>query len=305
MQTLASFVMRGRSQAVMVATVLAMLSLLIPPVSILSSSVVALVTLRKGQNEGLVLLLLAAAACGALAQIILGQLVPVVGFVLLMWLPVWLLAWLLRTGRSLALALQAALILGLLLIAGQFLQDQDPVTTWRELLEPFVRSLVESQIVAEGQQQDLLATMAHWMPGLVAAGFFLQSLLALFVARWWQAVLYNPGGFQREFHHLRMHRAVAVITLGVMLLRWLGVVGGFWDYAAILLLAAWFLQGLALAHGALHLMGAKTGWLVGLYLLLVFALPHAVLALASAGFADGWIDFRARLRAGKPPEQTG
>ena len=183
--------------------------------------------------------------------------------------------------------------------------DQDPVATWRDLLEPIVQSLVDSQLLDQAQQQGLLETMAHWMPGMVAAGFFLQSSVALFLARWWQAVLYNPGGFQTEFHRLRMHRAVAVITLGILLLRPLGVVGGFWDYTAMLLLAAWFLQGLALAHGVLHLVDAKIGWLVGLYLLLLFAMPHTVMALAAAGFADGWIDFRARLRAGKPPKETG
>jgi len=305
MQTLASFVMRGRSQAVMLATVLAMLSLLIPPVSILSSSVVGLVALRKGPNEGLLLLVLASAACGVMSQIILGQLLPVFGFVLLMWLPIWLLAWLLRNGRSLTLAVQGALIIGLLVIAAQFLQDQDPVATWRELLGPFIQSLVESQLVEQAQQQSLLETMAHWMPGMVATGFFMQSLLALFLARWWQAVLYNPGGFRVEFCQLRMHRAVAAVTLGILLLRLLDIDGGFWDYFAMLLLAAWFLQGLALAHGVVHLLGAKTGWLVGLYLLLLFAMPHTVTALAAAGFADGWIDFRARLRAGKPPEETG
>jgi hypothetical protein len=305
MQTLASFVMRGRSQAVMIATVLAMLSLLMPPISILSSAVVTLVTLRKGPNEGLLLLILAAAACGILAQISLGQMVPVVGFVLLMWLPVWFLAWLLRSGRSLALALQGALVLGLLLIGGQFLQDQDPIGTWTELLGPFIQSLVDSQLIEQAQQQNLLETMAHWMPGMVATGFFLQSLLALFLARWWQATLYNPGGFRAEFHQLRMHRAVAILTLGVLLLRLLGVGGVFWDYAAMLLLAAWFIQGLALAHGVRYLLGAKSGWLIGLYLLLLFAMPHTMMALAAAGFADGWLNFRARLQAGNPPERTG
>ena len=67
MQLLASFAMRGRSQAVMLVTVLAMLSLLFPPLSILSSSVVALVTLRKGATESGLVLALAGLACGLLA----------------------------------------------------------------------------------------------------------------------------------------------------------------------------------------------------------------------------------------------
>ena len=34
----------------------------------------------------------------------------------------------------------------------------------------------------------------------VVAAEALTILSALFIARWWQAMLYNPGGFQQEFH---------------------------------------------------------------------------------------------------------
>ena len=56
MRFLASMAMRGRSQAVMAATVLAILALPLPPLSILSAAVVALVTLRRGIREGLLIL---------------------------------------------------------------------------------------------------------------------------------------------------------------------------------------------------------------------------------------------------------
>ena len=50
---LASYIMRGRLQAMIVASTLALLSLIIPPVSVVSSATVALVTLRRGAVEGL------------------------------------------------------------------------------------------------------------------------------------------------------------------------------------------------------------------------------------------------------------
>ena len=298
MQLLASFAMRGRSQSVMLTTVLAMLSLLLPPLNILSSSVVALVTLRNGPAEGGLVLVLAGVASGLLAWLTLGQILPMAGFLLLMWLPVWLLSLLLRNSRSLALALVGALGLGLLVIAVQFMQTQDLAAAWRELLEPFAQSLTEAQLIDAAQQEELLGVMAYWMPGVTAAGYFLQSMLALLLARWWQAVLYNPGGFRSEFHSLRMHRAVAAITLLVLLLgMFLGVgESGFWDYLVMLLLAGWFLQGLAVVHGIVGKVGASVGWLVGMYCLVLLVMPQAVTVLAAAGFADAWIDFRARLR---------
>lgn len=306
MQSLASFVMRGRSQAVMSATVLAILSLLFPPVSILSCAVVALVTLRSGIAAGAIVLLLTGVASGVLAQVVLGNAIPVIGFFLVMWLPGWLLAMLLRVSRSLALTLQGGVVLALVMLASQYLQVQDPVAQWRDLLEPFTQSLVESQLVENSQQPVLLQEMAQWMPGLVTVGFLLQSMASMLLARWWQARLYNPGGFRQEYHQLRLPRSVAIVTaliLGLMLLNsgqitWL-------EYVAMLLLSAWFFHGLALAHGVLGLIGANRGWLIGIYALLLFALPHAVTALAAAGFVDAWFDFRARLRSGKGPGETG
>ena len=64
MKGLASFVMRGLSQAVMLTTVLALLSLLLPLVGILSAATVGLVTLRQGANAGARVGLLATLACG-------------------------------------------------------------------------------------------------------------------------------------------------------------------------------------------------------------------------------------------------
>lgn len=305
MRFIASMAMQGRSQAVMLAAVLAMLSLLMPPLSVFSSAVVALVTLRQGPIAGLTTSLIAGLACTALAYVIFGGVVPIVGFILLLWLPIWLLALLLRLSRSLEITLQGALILGLIFIAAQFLQAQDPVAEWRSVLEPFTQSLVQSQLIDEAQRGELIEVMARWMPGVVAAGFFLQMMASLFIARWWQALMYNPGGFRTEFHQLRLPRYLAVITLALLALQFIGNTDSLIvDYLAVLLLSAWFLQGLSLAHGALAILGSGSGWLVGIYALLILAMPHAVSALAAAGFADAWFDFRARLRGRKGPGET-
>ncbi|OOZ34768.1 DUF2232 domain-containing protein [Solemya velesiana gill symbiont] len=305
MRALASLVMRGRFEAVMLATVLAMLSLLLPPSSILSSAAVALVTLRNGPGYGFTVVIISGLTCAGLAYVTWGAATPVIGFSLLMWLSIWFAATLLRYSRSLAITMQGVLFLGLLVIVAQYLQGQDPVAQWRSLLEPFTQSLVEAQMVEESRRQELAEVMARWVPGAVAAGFILQVMASLFMARWWQAMLYNPGGFKAEFHQLRMPRILAIITLLVLLFQ-TGVadLGAFADYVAMLLLAAWFLQGLSLAHGVLGKLGANSGWLVGIYFLLVFAMPHAVTALAAAGFADAWFDFRVRLQDKNGPGET-
>ncbi|MEJ1296902.1 MAG: DUF2232 domain-containing protein [Candidatus Sedimenticola sp. (ex Thyasira tokunagai)] len=304
MHGLASLAMRSRVHAVMMVAVLAILSILFPPASILSTALVALVTLRSGASAGAVLLLLASAAGGVLALLLFGSVMPIVGFVLLMWLPLMLLALLLRGGRSLALALQGALVLSLLMLASQYLQSEDPVTVWRTLLAPFVETLVEAQIVVATEQALLVDRMAEWMPGVVVAGFFLQLMVTLLLARWWQAKLYNPGGFRSEFHQLRLPRYLLIATLlyfGLVMMIGSGALE--FRYITMLLLSGWFLGGLALVHGTVYRMKMGIGWLIGVYLLLVMAMPHMIVLLAAAGMADGWFDFRARIRSVNGPNE--
>jgi len=281
----------------MLTILLAALSLLVPPTSILSSAVVALVTLRKGTVPGALILGLATAISGGIALLALGGINLAIGFLILLWLPVWLLAVLLRSSRSLALMVVGAMVLGFVMLGGQFMQSADPVGDWKALLGPFVASLADAQLVEGSQQATLVALMANWMPGIVAAGFFLQLTVSLLLARWWQALLYNPGGFRAEFHQLRLPKALSVVLLLAALLMWLqsGTDVTVLEYALILLVVAWFIQGLALAHGVVGKLGSSSGWLFGIYLLLLFALPHTVIVLAMVGIADAWFDFRARL----------
>ena len=303
MRLLASAVMRGRSQAVMLATILAVLSWILPPVSVLSSAVVALVTMRRGWLEGLLIMALGGLACSVLAWLTLGNAVIAVGVIILMWLPVWLLAILLRAMRSLDVAVQGALLLGVVLILAQFMRSGDPAADWRLILEPFVESLVTSELIEETYQAELIDAMSRWMPGLVAAGFFIQSVVSIFLARWWQAILYNPGGFRQEFHRLRMHKGVALVTLGVVAgsLLTSGDAVTWLDFLLTLLTTGWMVQGLALIHGLVARFKANAGWLVGTYVLLMFAPSYMIGLLAAVGFADTWFDFRARSGPGQGP----
>ncbi len=281
----------------MLTILLAALSLLVPPASMLSAAVVALATLRKGAVPGALVFGLATVASGGIVLLALGGINLAVGFLILIWLPAWLLAVVLRTTRSLPLTILVAMGLGLVMLAGEFIQSTDPVAEWKVLLGPFVESLVDAQLVDGSQQTALVSLMASWMPGIVAAGFFLQLTMSLFLARWWQALLYNPGGFRDEFHQLRLPRVLSIALLLALLLMLLqdGADVSILEYLLTLLVVAWFIQGLALAHGIVGKLGSSSGWLIGIYLLLLFALPHTVIVLAVAGMADAWFDFRARL----------
>ncbi len=301
MKSLASFVMRGFSQAVMVTTVMALLSLLLPFFGILSAASVGLVTLRNGAKSGISVSLLATLACGLFMAVSFGYPLPAIGFLLLQWLPVVLLGQFLRTSRSLDLSLQLALGFGLLVIVGQYLFLEDPYTFWQVQLQPLVDQLVASGVMDQTGGQTVLERLAGWMGGVLAAGLFLQLAGSLLLARWWQALLYNPGGFRVEFHRFRLHKLVGIAGLGAMLVLLFPTqeIPGLFRQLAILLTALLFLAGLAVTHGVLGKLQTSGVWLGVVYFLLIFLLPQVVMVLATIGLMDVWLDFRARFEQGR------
>lgn len=305
MKFLASLVMRGRMSAIAVATVLAALSLILLPLGLLSAAVIALVTLRHGLRESGVVMVGGLLALAGLGGLIFGKPIGLALMGLVLWLPVWGLALLLRSSRSLALALEVGLLLAVGLILGQYLLG-DPVAYWSQLLNEFLVQSLDPQVLGESDRQQLVATMGPWMVGGIAAGWFLQQALALFLARYWQAGLFNPGGFKAEFHGLRFGRwlliALPLLLLGAMVT---GQTASLPAQLVILLEAGLLLQGVALVHGLVARFGAPIGWLIGFYSLLVVAFPYGVTLVTIAGYMDGWLDFRAKVRSRSDTDGAG
>lgn len=294
MRLLASYLMRGRYQAALAVAACAALSLLLPPLAYLSGAGVGLVTLRHGAREGLLVTLIAAFALGLIAFISLGNPSPGLAFVLVVWLPVGLLAWVLRATHSLACMLMAAGLLGVALVVGMHLFIADPATWWHETLEITVRpALEQSGLMTDAKQmQRWLDEAGRIMTGLMAATMVLSLVFSLFIARWWQALLYNAGGFGREFRALRFNRGMALPALIALAFTLLGE-GNSAQIAGELLTVAlvlYTLQGLALAHWWVAKVGAHLAWLVALYGL-ILALPQASMLLALAGLASTWWNF--------------
>ncbi|NVZ08152.1 hypothetical protein HW932_02620 [Allochromatium humboldtianum] len=293
MKPLANFIMRGYSPATLVTTVAGLLSLLIPFVGVISSAAVGLVTLRQGARPGMLLLGSSTLASGLIAWPALGNPWVGLGILLVLWVPIWGLATILRATRSLNLTAQLAALGGLVVVLVVHLTVGDPALYWRELIEPLRQSLLNDGLVEAEASQVLFARLAQWMTGAFAAALVLQYLVSLFLARAWQAQLYNPGGFGAEFKALRVGSLVG--ALFVLFLAWGLLAKGLGlDLAPVLGLLL-LLQGLAVIHRLRELRNANQGWLVALYVLLVFFMPQMVLLLISLGLIDLWADIRARV----------
>ncbi|BCX80708.1 hypothetical protein MIT9_P0284 [Methylomarinovum caldicuralii] len=216
MRFLASFIMQGRMQAIAVAATALMLSLLFPPLSLLAAAVVALVTLRLGWREGLNTLLAASLAAGLLGAIVLGNFVLPAAYGLLLWLPVWGTALFLRLSRDLGLTLALLTVIGMAGVILVYAVMNDPADFWYQRLQAVFGPVWRQAGADTALWQPQLVTMARYMTGIMAAGMVSSLALSLIWGRWWQALLYNPGGFRQEFLALRLRPSLAWFTFALV-----------------------------------------------------------------------------------------
>ncbi|MFO7640316.1 MAG: DUF2232 domain-containing protein [Candidatus Competibacteraceae bacterium] len=296
MKSIATCIMRGRSSAVLIAATTAVLFWLFPPFLIVSGAVVALVTLRHGPAEGALLVALAGLGATVLTTLVVGAPWPMVQILAVCWLPLWILALVLRATVSLARTLQVAAAMSLAGVLGFYGVLGDPAIWWEGVLGRWERELAALAPTADrstlNQVLELLKGWAPFMSGQMVSAALLFVVLGLLLGRWWQALLFNPGGFRPEVHELRLGRPLALLMLALfgaaLLTGWMPLTNG-----VLVLGTLYTVQGVALAHALVFKLQLSSAWLLLFYLLLFPLLSQLVMAL---GIADAWADFRGRVR---------
>ncbi|MEP4545135.1 MAG: hypothetical protein ABJ000_03090 [Saccharospirillum sp.] len=282
MMGLARFAMKSQLNAGVLAAGFAAL----PMLYALSAALVALVTLRRGATEGTRVLLWSLAG-GLVSWQLTGLILP------LLVLPVTaLLAMVMRSVQSWSVLLTVAALLGIALaIAAQVLLN-DRVEA--------VITQVQQGVAGTDSSQPMWQMLESVKPNaafLVMTVELLEALLCLVLARYWQAGLYNPGGFRQEFHALRISGR---LLIALVLLA--GLAYAVKPAAMLLLLLPLLFAGVALVHGVIAKTNMGGQWLLAFYvgglLLNQFILPLLVLGAV----IDGVVDIRARLT--KAPDQN-
>ncbi len=280
MRTLAEFIMRGRAQACLVA----LLGVLVP---LIGPAAVGLVTLRKGSFEGALVTLWA--SLPFVVSYFAGQSSPFIAVMSILALANTLIVANVLRGTaswSLALVSDVCVAVGFVVVAGVVFQT-DLGVMMSDLTELFVS--VSEQLEKDYVMPDTSGVLA-WVAWMTA----FSALLGVVVARWWQALLFNPGGFQQEFQGIRLESKVG---LGCSLLVILGFTllseFQFWlQLASIPLIVC----GLSLLHYTAKVKKAGGYWLVLMYLGL-FLGPVMSGLLVALGAIDSVLNLRARLVA--------
>jgi len=294
MGKLAAYIMAGRLQAATAVLGFVALAFVFPPLSLLSGAALALVTLRRGASDGLQVAALALAVATALGWLALGTPSPGLIFGLVQWAPVFILALALRYTISLRVGVGMAAVLGLVLLGVLHVAVPDLAALWTAVLDEYFRTNLEQVEVPTEQIDETLQTASVIMTGAVVSSLMFVAVLSLLIARWWQSVLYNPGGFRSEFQELRLGRPLAIVGPALLVAAYLQKSSVLTE-AALVAMLPFLLQGIAVVHGLSARSTNPVPWLIGLYALLIIAMPQMMAALIALGVMDNFVDLRRRF----------
>ena len=288
-------------QAVTAVTVPAVLSLLFPPLSLLSSGGVGLITLRKGWFDGGFIVLISTTVIAVLGGLLFGGSLFAAGYGLVLWVPVWLIAILLRETGHIGLPIETAVLLGVLGVLAIYAAVPDPAALWQSRVDQIIKPLIEQATpdVDAAPLMERISRISHYMTGIMVCGTLVSVLLGLFLGRWWQAVAFNPGGFSKEFLGLKPYGWI--VWVGVLMIVAAALSGSrlsemVWNMV-LPMFVLFTLVGVAVLHTVFARSKAKRVLLLMLYFTMVF-IPHVLLLIAGVGFTDTWIDWRTRVSLG-------
>ncbi len=279
MRVLAEFIMRGRMQACLVGV----FGSLLPFVSV---STIGLVTLRKGAAEGFIVSL------WVILPLLLSYMfsasspfMAVVSGVALINMA--LVANAHRVTADWNFSLGIATLSGVVLVCLAALLFQAE-------MNDFVNELEEMLATASEQSgQTMLALTRNGFLAFVAWVVIFNTVIGLVLSRWWQALLYNPGGFQEEFHMVRLSPKLSLVCLSIFIAGL--ALGG--NYQLWLRLASipLLIGGLAIVHYVVQHKGFGRQVLVVMYVGLFLFGPVLMVLLGALGAADSVMNFRTRL----------
>lgn len=282
----ASYVMRGRRQAVIVG----LLFTILPLFGWVSNVIVSLVTLRKGAKEGAIVLLwvilpaVVAASLGNRLIIVYG----IIGGSLF----TYVLALVLRQTQSWRAVLTASLLLGLLAVLLVHLGIPNITEVWINQFDHYVLLAKNQFNIAVNAAH--LQFFAKFATGFQVAFISLSVLINLILARGFQSMLYNPGQLRPELKNVRLSLWEVLVLLVVGVLSFLGIVMA--QDALPVVGLIFVLAGLSVFHAVADLKNIANKWIFLFYVLLAVFFPYVAVALIVFAVIDSVINVRYQLK---------
>ncbi len=294
MLAIARYALKGPMHAATVAGILALLSLFIPILSILSGAIVGLIILTQGLVSGTRAILVSIVGITVISYLLTQS--PLMGITigLVQWLPLMVLAEILRRTRSISFTLVVGMGLAMIVAALQFVVWPDAESMWLSFLKVLFQDYQQQPGIDPEQVDAALTYVVHWMNIMLVAVMFSTFVGTLLAGRWFQARLADSAGFREEFYAIRLGKGAAAATL-VLLIASVLLQQNWLSALVMVMLATFLYQGMAILHSWSKHYG-KQMLLVLLYVMMII-FPQVVAVIALLGVIDNWIDFRARFKS--------
>ncbi|MBL7003189.1 MAG: DUF2232 domain-containing protein [Gammaproteobacteria bacterium] len=287
---IARFALKSPFHAFTIVGLLAVLSLIIPFVSLLSGAIVSLIILTQGLHSGLKIIVLSIIATSAMTWLSMGS--PIHGLMvgIVQWLPMVILAELLRRTQSMSYVILVSIAMGVVAVLLQFALWPDLELFWRNLIEE-----IFSQSQQSAQYEELkpaIDQIVHWALVVFIAAMVATYVSTLMFGRWFQAKLVESDGYQKEFYEIKLGRTSAIVSIVIIAASLFYPED--WLVASAIVVAAGFLfQGLAVIHVRVSRTNKK-GFFIGLFYFLMFVFPQVVGFTTVVGIIDNWFNYRSR-----------
>lgn len=286
MRGIAQFIMRGRLHAIGLAAIFGGISVILLPLSYLSAATVGLVGLRKGWLEGVIVMLVTGGIVLAISSMVDSRPGVMLPQVLMLLLPVLVCVLVLQITESQGCSLLCASVFAAGFVLVMHIILGDVVVWWEAWLTEAIKG-VKGASVEEFKKEGTL----RLMNGLVAFMFGVSIMISVLISRWWQSLLFYPGGFSKEFHGLSLPKLVLPGTVAVLLVaNSIGQV-----LLADLFMVAlmmYFFQGLAVIHGVVAQRKLSKWLLTPIYFGIILMPQYTIAGLALVGSCDSLIRFR-------------
>jgi hypothetical protein len=287
LKALAEFILRGRLQALVVTLIGSFFPLI-------SSAAIALVSLCKGVKDGTLLFLWASLAlvlvqrAGAENSLLTAVSISSLGMMVFT-------ASVHRVLASWQWTLLATVLVAVICAQGFGLFMGSSVTALVATAQEMLNA-----VTIEEQTRSSVSLSESMVLGLIATILAVGSVMSLMLARWWQAGIKNPGGFQKEFHSFSIDANIALMLILVLIAgQFFSKNTQIWaDLAALPLLIA----GIALFHYVVKLFNLGKQWLAFLYAGIIMLGKPVTLILVVLGLTDSLIDLRSKLEGYKKPK---
>lgn len=320
LRSFTDFIFYSRLRVIGVAFAISFIPLIGPTLSIV---IAGLVTLRQGAWRGFGVMLAATLPCFLQLPLLpLPDGLWVLGIISTGNLLTWGYACLLRrSSGNWGLILELTALIGIITVVTAHVLKPDLEMWWEKQLTTHISQILPSmesagapttttskkQIQNQSVREEplepevisLVNTIKPYVTGALAASFLLNVLLQLFIARWWQLLLFDPKRLRLELHQIHLTSMAGLVFLSTLILSYLKIPLAH-DLLPVLYLT-FCLAGLSLVHyTAGKLKGLTWLCLIVFYVVLIgtwmaYKLPLVFQLIALAALLDIWFDWRGRL----------